>query len=102
MGIALSFFSKYLLNLLILLLLLLLIAWEKHMRIHITISKHSENYTNGFSIVYNRIVKPNGSICWQIGYHVSEKLIIPLDYIIYDIWLKMIYFVKLDIMQGTH
>ena len=87
MGIALSFFSKYLLNLLILLLLLLLIAWEKHMRIHITISKHSENYTNGFSIVYNsiyRIVKPNGSICWQIGYHVSEKLIIPLDYIIYD------------------
>ncbi len=40
-----------------------------------------------FDDIY-RIVKPNGSICWQIGYHVSEKCIIPLDYIIYDIFTE--------------
>jgi len=33
-----------------------------------------------------RIVKPGGSICWQIGYHVSEKCIIPLDYLVYEIF----------------
>lgn len=27
-----------------------------------------------------RILKAGGSICWQIGYHVSDKCIIPLDY----------------------
>lgn len=33
-----------------------------------------------------RILKPGGSICWQVGYHVSEKCIVPLDYIIYDLF----------------
>lgn len=33
-----------------------------------------------------RILKVGGSICWQIGYHVSDKCIIPLDYIVYDIF----------------
>lgn len=33
-----------------------------------------------------RIVKPGGSICWQVGYHVSDKCVVPLDYVIYDIF----------------
>lgn len=33
-----------------------------------------------------RVLKRGGSVCWQIGYHVSEKCIIPLDYIVYDIF----------------
>lgn len=33
-----------------------------------------------------RIVKPGGSVCWQVGYHISEKCVIPLDYIVYDIF----------------
>lgn len=33
-----------------------------------------------------RIVKPGGSVCWQVGYHISEKCVVPLDYIIYDIF----------------
>lgn len=44
-------------------------------------------HLNIFDDIY-RIVKPGGSICWQIGYHVSEKCIIPLDYIIYDIFTE--------------
>lgn len=33
-----------------------------------------------------RILKPGGSLCWQVGYHVSDKFVIPLDYIVYDIF----------------
>lgn len=33
-----------------------------------------------------RILKPGGSICWQVGYHVSAKCVVPLDYIVYDIF----------------
>lgn len=33
-----------------------------------------------------RIMKPGGSICWQVGYHVSDKCVVPLDYIVYDIF----------------
>lgn len=31
-----------------------------------------------------RILKPGGSICWQIGYHVTNSAIVPLDYLVYD------------------
>lgn len=33
-----------------------------------------------------RVVKPGGSVCWQVGYHISQKCVVPLDYIIYDIF----------------
>ncbi len=33
-----------------------------------------------------RILKPGGSICWQVGYHVNKSSIIPLDYIVYDMF----------------
>ena len=32
-----------------------------------------------------RILKDNGSVCWQVGYHVNNKNIVPLDYLIFDI-----------------
>lgn len=38
-----------------------------------------------FDEIY-RILKVGGSICWQIGYHVTDSSIIPLDYIIYDLF----------------
>lgn len=33
-----------------------------------------------------RIVKPGGSVCWQVGYHISKQCVIPLDCIIYNIF----------------
>jgi adenine-specific DNA-methyltransferase len=32
-----------------------------------------------------RVTKPGGSICWQIGYHVTDGSVFPLDYAIYDV-----------------
>ena len=31
-----------------------------------------------------RILRPGGSICWQVGYHVQKNAVVPLDYLIYD------------------
>jgi adenine-specific DNA-methyltransferase len=33
----------------------------------------------------HRITKDGGSICWQVGYHVKDSVVTPLDYIILDI-----------------
>ena len=35
-----------------------------------------------------RILKPGGSLCWQVGYHVSNGCVIPLDFIVYEIFTK--------------
>lgn len=32
-----------------------------------------------------RITKPGGSICWQVGYHVRNREVQPLDYFVYEI-----------------
>ena len=40
-----------------------------------------------FEDIY-RVAKPGGSICWQVGYHVSERCVIPLDYIIYELFTE--------------
>ena len=32
-----------------------------------------------------RILKPGGSLCWQVGYHVKNACTLPLDIIIYNI-----------------
>ena len=32
-----------------------------------------------------RSTKPGGSICWQVGYHVRENHVVPLDYLIFDL-----------------
>lgn len=44
-----------------------------------------ELHTSILDDIY-RILKPGGSICWQIGYHVSDSSIIPLDYLVYEIF----------------
>lgn len=33
-----------------------------------------------------RVTKPGGSVCWQVGYHVKDKVVTPLDYLIHDIF----------------
>jgi adenine-specific DNA-methyltransferase len=36
-----------------------------------------------------RITKPGGSICWQVGYHVKARSVVPLDFLVYDICRKI-------------
>lgn len=33
-----------------------------------------------------RIVKRGGSICWQVGHHVKNKVVVPLDCVVYSIF----------------
>ena len=40
-----------------------------------------------FTDVY-RVLKQGGSICWQIGYHISNSSILPLDYFVYNIFTE--------------
>lgn len=50
---------------------------------HDDIETFKTQHTNMFDELY-RVVKPGGSICWQVGYHVSEKCVVPLDCIIFS------------------
>ena len=52
---------------------------------HNDIEFFKEQHIKIFDELY-RVVKPGGSICWQVGYHVSAQCVIPLDYIVYDIF----------------
>lgn len=42
-------------------------------------------HTDIFNELY-RVVKIGGNICWQVGYHVSDKCVVPLDYLVYSIF----------------
>ena len=33
-----------------------------------------------------RVLKVGGSVCWQVGYHVSTSCVVPLDYLVYDVF----------------
>ncbi len=35
-----------------------------------------------------RALKPGGSICWQVGYHITNSNVVPLDYFIYNIFVE--------------
>lgn len=35
-----------------------------------------------------RIVKPGGSICWQVGTHVRNNIVVPLDAVVYSVFSK--------------
>lgn len=35
-----------------------------------------------------RIMKPGGSVCWQVGYHISNTCVVPLDLIVYETFTK--------------
>ena len=51
------------------------------------IQTFKEQHEEIFDEIY-RVVKPGGSICWQVGYHVSDQCVIPLDYIVYDVFVN--------------
>lgn len=55
---------------------------------HNDIESFRQQHETLFDELY-RVVKPGGSICWQIGYHVSDKCVIPLDFVVYDIFTSM-------------
>lgn len=52
---------------------------------HDDIETFKKQHTSIFDEIY-RILKPGGSICWQVGYHISDQCVIPLDYIVYDVF----------------
>ena len=35
-----------------------------------------------------RVLKKGGSICWQVGYHISNSSVLPLDYYVYNIFTE--------------
>jgi adenine-specific DNA-methyltransferase len=35
-----------------------------------------------------RVTKNGGSICWQVGYHVRNRVVQPLDYYVYELFQK--------------
>ena len=35
-----------------------------------------------------RILKPGGGLCWQVGYHISDACVIPLDFVVYETFTK--------------
>lgn len=55
---------------------------------HNDIQTFRKQHTKIFKELY-RVVKVGGSICWQTGYHISDKCVIPLDCIVYDIFTSM-------------
>lgn len=52
---------------------------------HDDIETFKQQHNRIFDDLY-RVLKPGGSVCWQVGYHVLKKNVIPLDYVIYNIF----------------
>jgi adenine-specific DNA-methyltransferase len=52
---------------------------------HDDIETFKDQHSSIFPDIY-RVLKPGGNVCWQVGYHVLNASIIPLDYIIYEIF----------------
>ena len=52
---------------------------------HADIETFKEQHNSIFKDIY-RVLQPGGSLCWQVGYHVSDKCLVPLDYIVYDLF----------------
>ena len=55
---------------------------------HNDIRVFREQHEEIFNELY-RVLKTGGSICWQVGYHITDSCVIPLDYIVYDIFTTM-------------
>lgn len=51
------------------------------------IETFKETHSRIFKDLY-RVLKPGGHICWQVGYHVNNASVIPLDYLIYNIFTE--------------
>ena len=55
---------------------------------HDDIETFKDQHIKIFHNLY-RSVKVGGSICWQVGYHVSNRCVVPLDYVIYDLFISL-------------
>jgi adenine-specific DNA-methyltransferase len=53
-------------------------------------TKAEDFYTDHKKIIPEivRVLKPGGSVCWQVGYHCLNGVITPLDFVVYDIMSK--------------
>lgn len=52
---------------------------------HDDIETFKKQHNDIFPNIY-RILKPGGSICWQVGYHINNSCVFPLDYYVYNIF----------------
>lgn len=51
-----------------------------------------ESFKKQHQIIFNdlyRVLKKGGSVCWQVGYHISDRYVLPLDYIVYDLFTSL-------------
>lgn len=55
---------------------------------HNDVESFKKQHERIFDDLY-RVLKDGGSICWQVGYHISDKCVVPLDYIIYDLFTSL-------------
>ena len=55
---------------------------------HDDIETFKDQHIKIFHNLY-RSVKVGGSICWQVGYHVSNQCVVPLDCVIYDLFISL-------------
>src|SRR5271155_3291541 len=63
------------------------ISWEKNMTrlaVLMNLSRCTRHSCSSLSVRPSR----GGSICWQVGHHVSKNVEIPLDALIYGIFAK--------------
>lgn len=47
-----------------------------------------QNLTERVSSILANKVKPGGSICWEVGYHVDESRVSPLDFYVHNVMAK--------------
>jgi len=50
-------------------------------------TKSADHFSKTHSAVIpelTRILKPGGSLCWQVGYHVQRSVLIPLDFLVHQ------------------
>jgi adenine-specific DNA-methyltransferase len=50
-------------------------------------TKSSDSFIETHAVVMPeliRILKPGGSLCWQVGYHVRNGVILPLDFLVHS------------------
>jgi adenine-specific DNA-methyltransferase len=58
-------------------------AYEKNNDLSSFISSHDRILPMAI-----RVLKPGGSLCWQVGFHVKDSIATPLDFLVYQAVLK--------------
>ena len=54
---------------------------------HDDIVTFQDQHKKIFPDIY-RVLKPGGSLCWQVGYHINNSSVLPLDYFVYSIFTE--------------